>query len=597
LGRITEASLEEVRERIDFVELVREYVPSLKKAGRDFKACCPFHQEKTPSFYVVPEKGIFHCFGCEAGGNVFGFLMKIEGLSYVEAVEKLAERAGVRLVRPERALDPQEKERLSLRRVLEFAREHYHSQLLRLPEADAARRYFAKRGLAKETIEAFKLGYAARSGGLLPAATRQGFGKELLTRCGLASEREGRLREHFWARVLFPILNARGEVCGFGGRVLGDDEPKYLNSPDNVMFSKGRVLYGFHEALPTIRKERHALLLEGYMDVLAAHQAGFRNACAPLGTALTEDHAALLKRHVDRVTFLFDPDAAGVRAAVRGGELMMERGVGVALATVPDGLDPDELLQRGGPESLKSVLAAAEDLVSFQTRFLLGNEAKLSPEQKAAFAARILETIAKCPDEVLKSEWLSRLAQRLKTDEGSLRLQLRKLSSGGGKTPVRRHAAAASPAPSSAGQPMPAEDRDILFCLLRSPALSASEELVDEADFSDERACRIFLRLRSAVGVPDSAKGGGARWIAGFLESLEPADASAARSLLCDRRECGDPARLVSDIVGRLRKKRRLAELEPLIFGKTKSGPVDPDIVTEYKRLCSELQGAQRNTR
>ena len=588
MGRIAEASLEEVRERIDFVELVREHVPSLKKAGRDFKACCPFHEEKTPSFYVVPSKGIFHCFGCGAGGDLFTFVMRIEGLSYVEAVEKLAERAGVRLVRPERALDPQEKERLSLRRVLEFAREHYHSQLLRLPEAEAARRYLSKRGLTKETIEAFKLGYAARVGGVIPAAVRQKFAKEHLVGAGLASERDGGLREHFWARVLFPIVNQRGEVCGFGGRVLDDGEPKYINSRDGVMLTKGRLLYGFHEALPAIRKERHALLLEGYMDVLAAHQAGFRNACAPLGTALTEEHAALLKRHVDRVTFLFDPDAAGVRAAVRGGELLLERGVGVALATVPDGLDPDELLQRGGPEALKSVLAAAEDLVSFQTRFLLGSEARLAPEQKAVFAARILETIAKCPDEVLKSEWLSRLAQRLRTDEGALRLQLRKLAAGV-KTSLQP---AAAP-----NTQVPAEEREILFCLLRSPALAASEELVDETDFTDERARRVFLRLRAAMEAPDAAKVGEARWTAAFLESLDPDDGAVARSLLCDRRECGDPARLVSGIVGRLRKERRLAEIEPLIFGRTRSGPVDPDVVAEYKRLCSELKGAQRNAR
>lgn len=588
MARIADSSLEDIRQKVDIVELVREFVPGLKPAGRNHKACCPFHQEKTPSFMVNPEKQIFHCFGCQAGGDAFGFLMKMENLTFPEAVAKLAERAGVRLAEQDRTLGPQEKERLRLRNALEFARDHYHDLLMRSVEAGPARAYLKKRGLDRAAVERFRLGYAPKGGGLLAEAARKGFDCELLAKVGLAARREkGGHRDYFWGRILFPILNPRGEVAGFGARAMEDVQPKYLNSPDSPLFSKGRVLYGLFEGLSSVRKGRKALLLEGYMDVIAAHQFGFEHACAPLGTALTEDHAVLLKRYVDDAVIVFDPDAAGFSAALRGAEILLEKGLSVRIATVPEGLDPDELLHKGGAKALAACLDAATDLVEFQTGMLLkGRRAEsLSPDEKSRAAARVLETIRKSPDEVLKRECLRRLAQRLDLDEESLHAQLGEA----GAPRVRPVASRTKEGP--VGKAPPADERNILWCLLRSPSLTAEEGLVLEEDFSHEGARRVFSALKA---IPEGSSARGDRTTR-LLEALSPEDAALARELLCDGRELKNPAALAAELVGRLRRSRRLRELKPLYLKMLEgSAPMDPEVHAEYKRLLSELRGTRK---
>lgn len=582
MARIAESSKEDIRQRLDIVELVREYLPGLKRAGRHHKACCPFHQEKTPSFMVNPEKQIFHCFGCQAGGDVFAFVMKMEGLSFPEAVEKLADRAGVKIQQDRRELTPEQKERAALREALEFAREHYHQLLMKLPEADAARRYLAGRGLDRPTIERFRLGYATRGGTLLAAAAKKGFGPETLLKCGLAAERQGRTREYFFSRVLFPILDARGETVGFGGRVMGDGEPKYLNSPETPVFSKGRVLYGLFEALPAIRKERQALLLEGYMDVLAAQQFGVANACAPLGTALTEDHVTKLKAYVDRLTLVFDPDAAGVKAALRGAEMILAQGKSVAVATLPEGLDPDELLHRKGRAAFDAALAAAEDLPAFKTRCLIReNGGAKTPEAKSRVASQVLETIAACPDEILKSEWVRRLAQTLDLPEDALYRQLVK----GVPAPLApRRPAARGTAP----KPLPSMERDILHYLFKEPALAVGDGLIAESDFNDARARRILAGLRKALG-------SGQEWFPALLEALDDEAASLAREVQCADLPADDAAGIVGGMVGRMRKQRRLREIEPLVARRDPSaGPPDPELHREYTRLLTELKGTRK---
>lgn len=583
MARIAESSKEDIRQRLDIVEVVREYLPGLKRAGRHHKACCPFHQEKTPSFMVNPEKQIFHCFGCQAGGDVFAFVMRMEGLSFPEAVEKLAERAGVKIQQERRELTPEQKERAALREALEFAREHYHQLLMKLPEAEAARRYLAGRGLDRPTIERFRLGYATRGGSLLAAAAKKGFGPETLLKCGLAAERQGRTREYFFSRVLFPILDARGETVGFGGRVMGDGEPKYLNSPETPVFSKGRVLYGLFEALPAIRKERHALLLEGYMDVLAAQQFGVANACAPLGTALTEDHVAKLKTYVDRFTLVFDPDAAGVKAAVRGAEMILAQGKAVAVATLPGGLDPDELLHQKGRAAFDAALAAAEDLPAFKTRCLIRETGGAkTPEAKARVASQVLETIAACPDEILKSEWVRRLAQALDLPEEALYRQLTKGVPAA--LPPRRRA----PSGAGAAKPLPTLERDILYYLFKEPALAAGDGLVVESDLGDARARRILAGLRQALA-------SGREWFPALLEALDDEAAALAREIQCADLPGEDPAGILGGVVGRLRKQRRLREIEPLVLRRDPSaGPPDPELHREYIRLLTELKGTKK---
>jgi DNA primase len=579
---------EEIRDKTDIVELVREYIPGLKQKGRGFWARCPFHDEKSASFQVNQERQIYHCFGCGKGGDIYRFVMELEGLSFPEALEKLGERVGVQVKRQPRAISAQDKKRLKAKESLESAREYYHRVLMDRPEAKSGLDYFKRRGLKKETVEAFKLGFRPRRGGLLAAAAKKGIDSSILLDAGLAAERKGSIKEFFWdERVIFPIHNAKGETIGFGGRTLGADEPKYVNSSESLFFSKRKSLYAIEKALPAMRKSRRALLLEGYMDVIAAHQFGFTNACAPLGTALTEDHVAILKRYVDEITIVFDADAAGAAAALRGAEMTLLQGVGVSVATVPGAKDPDELLQAEGAGAFQKAIDEAEDLAAFKTRVLLkGRKGELPSSEKARIASDVLSTIRKCQDEVLRSEWLRQLAETLRIDEASLRRQLER---GEDAPPQRRPARDAIE--KAAGAPIPVIDRDVLACLVREPGLAASEEVrVSEDDFDDPRAKEIFIKIRTALAEAENA----ASWHHRVEETLGPAEAALLRDLLNDERAIEKPAEALSDLVGRRRKKRRLAEIEPLVL-KMIDGeiPRDEEIHKEFRRLQAELRGSR----
>jgi DNA primase len=584
---IAEASLDEVRDRTDIVEVVREYVPNLKQSGRNFKACCPFHQERTPSFMVNTEKQIFHCFGCHVGGDVFGFVMKLEAMTFPEAVEKLAERVGIHVAPTKENVSPQAKERMKLREVLDTAADYYHAVLEKCEDDSPAKVYIAKRGLTPEMVKAFRLGFAPSRGLLLEAAKKKGHGEAVLEKAGLVANRQGRgFCDYFFNRVLFPIENGKGEVVGFGARTMGDGEPKYLNSPETPVFSKGRVLYGLKAALPALRKKREALLLEGYMDVIAAHQFGITNACAPLGTALTEDHAALLKRYVDRATIVFDPDAAGLKAAMRGAEVMVAKGIPVRIATLPDGLDPDDFLRQKGVEAFEKALERAQDLPAFKTERLIAEWGGLKiAADKSRLATEILETIAKSPDEILRGEWIRALAQRLDIDEQSLHNRMR--SGSARKQPIRP-VAKVEAVPQGAS-PLPVTERDILFYLFRAPALAVDDELLSESDLTDQRARRIFMELRGVLGQSEGESGD---WTGKLLEALGEEEGTLARRIILDERESSEPAEELGRIVSRLRKQRRLSEIEPLVLEN--DGDVDQEILSEYRRLLSDLKGTQK---
>ncbi len=363
---ISNSVIEQIKDRLDIVEFIRQYVPNLKRAGKTYKACCPFHHEKTPSFTCSSEKGLFYCFGCQAGGDIFEFLMKMENLSFNEALEKLAERAGVEY-KPQRAeFSAEEQRRSSARKALDFARSFYHKNLLSAAGTNA-RAYVKERNLTKETCVKFELGLAFNDAtALARAAQAAGYSENDLKDAGLCLRTDFGMRDYFRNRLMFPIINHRGDTVGFGGRILGQGEPKYLNSPETVLFTKSHVLYGLNFAGPAIRKTDRAVLLEGYMDVIGCHQAGIDYTVAPLGTSLTEEHARLLKRYTENVILLFDPDEAGIKAALRGSVVLISHGLFVKIATLPDGLDPDEYVAKYGKESFEQILNNAEDFIAFQ---------------------------------------------------------------------------------------------------------------------------------------------------------------------------------------------------------------------------------------
>ncbi|MDQ7096280.1 DNA primase [Desulfosporosinus sp. PR] len=400
---IPEGIIEEVRLRTEIVEVISEYV-SLQRKGKNFLGLCPFHTEKTPSFTVTPEKQMFYCFGCNTGGNVFSFLMKKENWTFIECVQRLAQRCGV--VLPEKEMSPREREETRLRRrfeeINEWAANYYHNILLKSPEGEPGRRYFEKRGIDSETMNRFRLGYAPdRWDGLLDYLQTRGVQPQEVAEVGLALERgksdkdKRQFYDRFRNRVLFSILDRRNQPIAFGGRVLDDSVPKYLNSPETAYFNKGHHLYGIHRAHQGIREEGYALLVEGYMDVIALQNAGYPNAVASLGTALTRDQANLIRRYTQRVVLLYDSDDAGIHAALRGGEILRDAGIQVEVLTLLGAKDPDEFLKNHGREQFHNLLQQAATFIEFKYRTLTHQQPPRSILEKAELVHKLAPDIIK----------------------------------------------------------------------------------------------------------------------------------------------------------------------------------------------------------
>lgn len=409
-GRVSEQTLEEIRQRTDIVDLIGSRV-TLKRGGADFKACCPFHKEKTPSFIVSPARRTFHCFGCGAHGDVFKFLMMSDGMTFMDAVKSLAQRTGVTLDLTE---DYEAAARGVLFRLHTELAAFYQRCLRQIPEAQKARDYLASRKLDAETVENFGIGYAPDAQGIvLTWASKHNFTAEQLVTAGvLTPPREGHsdndYYDRFHGRLMFPIRNATGQVIGFSGRILTNDKKiaKYVNSPETPIFHKGEVLYALDFARKNIVKNsrREALVCEGQIDVIRCHASGFGTAVASQGTAFTEDHVKLLKRYADSAVLVFDGDSAGLKAAVRTGRLFLQAGIPVQVATLPENEDPDSLLRDKGPEAFQAILNAPESLVAFQIRSLRAAESDPNAiDALSRITSQVIETISDCKQAVMRS--------------------------------------------------------------------------------------------------------------------------------------------------------------------------------------------------
>lgn len=482
--------IEEIKSKLDIAQFIRQYVPDLKRAGKTYKACCPFHHEKTPSFTCSSEKGFFYCFGCQEGGDIFAFLMKIEHLSFNEALKKLAEIAGVEY-RPAQPLSGEELRRAGARRALDFARGYYH-KLFMSTAGERARAYVKGRQLSKETCQHFELGFSpAEPSALARQAQAGGFTVADLQDSGLCRKTEYGLRDNFRGRLMFPIINQRGDTVGFGGRILGEGEPKYLNSPETVLFAKGRVLYGLNFAGPAIRKADRAVLLEGYMDVIGCHQAGVEYTVAPLGTGFTEEHARLLKRYTDNVIVLFDPDDAGIKAALRGGLILMGEGLFIKVASLPEGLDPDEYILKYGKEKFEAVLDNAQELIAFHTQLLLSAHPKpLSAQDKTTVVSALAETIARQPDAIVRREWAKYVAEHVAVAE---ELVLQRVSQ-----VLRPKGAPRQTAPVATSAAESKAEADLFAWLIKSPQHMVLCADLEADDFSTAQAWALFQVLVQA---------------------------------------------------------------------------------------------------
>ena len=422
VATIPPAFLDEIRTRLDLSDIVGKRV-KLQRKGREWTACCPFHNEKTPSFYVNNEKGFYHCFGCGEHGDHIGFVMNHDGQTFIEAVETLANEAGLDMPKADPDAARKAERAKGLKEALEAAVSAYQEALFS-PEGETARAYIEKRGLSAETVQRFGLGYSpdARDW-LFKKLTAQGFPAQVLIDAALAKAPEdGRAPyDMFRGRLMFPIWDRQGNPVAFGGRILGEGEPKYLNSPDTPVFHKGQLLYGHHLARKTAHDRGEILVVEGYMDAIALVQAGVPNAVAPLGTALTEDHLRLLWKMVPAPTICLDGDAAGQRAARRTAERalpLLTAGKTVKFATLPEGQDPDDLLKHGGLRALQMVLTQSETLSAALWRWERHAMSGNSAEQRAALWSRVNTALKTIEDASLSAAAEAEMVQRFEASFG-----------------------------------------------------------------------------------------------------------------------------------------------------------------------------------
>ncbi len=442
------SQVDEVRAAADIVKVVGDYV-KLRKAGTNYMGLCPFHQEKTPSFAVHPAKQIFHCFGCGVGGDVFKFVMMIDSLTFPEALRRLAEKVGVTISDTfgDAAYDANARVRTALYKMHEAAAKFFAGQLSGTSEGRLARAYLEDRGLSDEVVGRFRLGYAPGDG---QALTRHlsgaGYESELLEKSGLVgldAERNRRY-DRFRRRIIFPIANDSGKVVAFAGRALGDEQPKYLNSPETPIYTKGRVLYHLDRAAQAIRKLDYTILVEGYMDCIAVASSGIENVAACCGTSLTEAQIRLLARYSRRVVVNYDPDSAGVAATERSLALLLEEGFEAKVLALPGGLDPDSFIRKQGVAAYRGLLAGAPTYLDYLTERAVTTHDVATPEGKVAAANAILPYLVKVPNPMLRAELAGRLADRLRLDERLLRDELRR-AAGPARSEMRIQPESATP--------------------------------------------------------------------------------------------------------------------------------------------------------
>ena len=424
--RYSDDIIEEVRQKNDIVDVVSQYV-RLTRRGSTYFGLCPFHNEKTPSFSVTPGKQMYYCFGCGAGGNVYNFIMEYENYTFGEALKHLADRAGVELPKIEYSREVREKaeQRAELLEINKQAAQYYYYQL-RTEGGKIGYQYLSGRGLSEETMRKFGLGYSDKfGGGLYTFLKSKGYSDERLRESGLfnVDERHG-MYDKFWNRVIFPIMDVNNRVIGFGGRVMGDGKPKYLNSPETKIFDKSRNLYGLNIARTT--RKKFLILCEGYMDVISMHQAGFTNAVASLGTALTSGHASLLKRYTQEVLLLYDSDEAGIRAALRGIPILRDAGVSSRVVNLKPYKDPDEFIKNMGAEAFEERLGQASDSFMFRVSIAESEFPMDEPQGQNRFFERCAELLLELKDELERNLYIEAIVKKYRGQYGVSVEDLRK---------------------------------------------------------------------------------------------------------------------------------------------------------------------------
>lgn len=433
--QLQEQVIEEIRKSLDIVDVIGSYV-QLKKQGNNYIGLCPFHSERTPSFSVSPDKQLYHCFGCGAGGNLFTFIMEIEGMSFVEAAQSLADRANIDLgpsfSKKNAYRDPNDQKRKQITEGLELLTKFYHYLLTTAKYGSPGMRYLEERGFNSEMIERFRIGYAVDSWeAVTHLLQKRDVSLEFMEHAGLIKKRgfDNKYFDRFRNRIIFPIFNMSGKTVAFGGRTLGEDKPKYLNSPESDVFHKGNILYGFHLARQAIRKNSQVVLLEGYVDVVRAHQAGVTCSVASMGTSLTEAQAAALTRMADTIIICYDSDTAGIEASFRAAELLQGNGKVIKIANMPEGLDPDDYIRKFGGERFKSdVIGASQTLMTFKMNYLRRKRNLSDEGDRLLYIEDVLRELTTQHRAVERDHYLRLLSEEFSISLDSLKKQLHQMS-------------------------------------------------------------------------------------------------------------------------------------------------------------------------
>jgi DNA primase len=574
---------EKVKQQADIVRVIGEYV-RLKKTGQNFTGLCPFHQEKTPSFAVHPVRQIYHCFGCGAGGDVFKFVMELEKSTFPEAVRTVAEKCGIPIPRP-RERSPEERregqQRTALVEMHREAAEFFARQLRESPEGKVAASYLEDRGLDRDAMNRFGLGWAPSLGDALLRVLKQKYPEKLLEASGLFNRNEsGRLYDKFRSRIMFPIANESGKVIAFGGRALGDAVPKYMNSPETPIYSKSSVLYHFDRAKEELRKRNFAILVEGYMDAIAVARAGFTNVVASCGTSLAEPQIKLLGRATRRVVVNYDPDTAGQAATERSLGLLLEKEFEVRVLALPGGADPDKFLKEQGADAYRKLLEQAPPYLDY----LIGRARLMDRSTAAGKLAALnflMPYIQRLPNRLLRSEWASRVAADLRVDEPVLREELRRAAVER-RSGVKPNAALLTPA-------VKPVERQLIHMLAESQGFreQLARELVADALHRGLESERILDVLISKVGEkPDPAV---------LAAALEERDRRIFFDVLFESQaeSTWEQAESCLSVLRAARDKQRLEELQKKIESK-----VSPAELTALLAQRLELQKklAQRSS-
>ena len=426
MARYSDEIIEEVRQSNDIIDVISQYV-RLKRSGRNYFGLCPFHNEKSPSFSVSPDKQIFHCFGCGVGGNVFTFLMKIEGINFIEAVQMLAEKSQIQLPTLANSGDSAKEElKTKVYQVNEFTAQYYHQKLY-LPESKIAQEYVKKRKLSNETLKSFRIGFSGKFDELYRELVKQGFAEREILESGLVNKNEqGKFIDRYRNRLMFPICDARGRVIAFGGRVLDDSKPKYINSPENVVYSKGRHLFGLNVAKKGDIKK--LLIVEGYMDVISLHQRGITNVVAPLGTALTQQQGWLLRKNTEQIILSFDSDGAGQTAINRSIEILQNMGCDMRVLQMEGAKDPDEYIIKYGNARFQSLMDKALSLVEFKVKQLKQNLDLDNTVDKIKFLNEIAKLIAKIDNSMEREVYIENISKTYDVSKEAIYAEVNKLA-------------------------------------------------------------------------------------------------------------------------------------------------------------------------